>query len=65
MASIEHDRITSAEPRSDDRAFDRAIRPKNLADYIGQPSVKQQMGIFMEAARNRKEALDHVLIFGP
>jgi Holliday junction DNA helicase RuvB len=65
MAGIEHDRITSAEARSDDRAFDRAIRPKSLAEYVGQPGVKQQMGIFIEAARRRKEALDHVLIFGP
>ena len=65
MASIEHDRITSAEPRADDRAFDRAIRPKSLQDYVGQPGVKQQMGIFIEAARRRTEALDHVLIFGP
>jgi Holliday junction DNA helicase RuvB len=65
MAGIEHDRVTSAEPRSDDRAFDRAIRPKSLAEYVGQPGVKQQMGIFIEAARRREEALDHVLIFGP
>ena len=55
MASIEHDRITSAEPRPDDRAFDRAIRPKSLQDYVGQPGVKQQMGIFIEAARKRAE----------
>ncbi len=65
MASIERDRLTSAEPKSDDRAFDRAIRPKTLADYVGQPGVKQQMGIFIEAARRRRESLDHVLIFGP
>jgi len=65
MASIEHDRLTSAEPRSEDRAFDRAIRPKTLADYRGQPDVNKQMGIFIEAARRRSEALDHVLIFGP
>ena len=65
MAGIEHDRITSAESRSDDRVFDRAIRPKTLAEYVGQPGVKQQMGIFIEAARRRGEALDHVLIFGP
>ncbi len=63
--AIEHDRLTSAEPKSDDRAFDRAIRPKTLDDYVGQPAVKQQMGIFIEAARRRSEALDHVLIFGP
>ncbi len=65
MAGIEHDRLTSAEPAADDRAFDRAIRPKTLADYRGQPSVSQQMGVFIEAARRRAEALDHVLIFGP
>ena len=65
MSSIEHDRLTSAEPRTEDRAFDRAIRPKTLAEYVGQPSVKQQMRIFIEAARRRSEALDHVLIFGP
>jgi Holliday junction DNA helicase RuvB len=65
MAGIEHDRITAAPPRDEDRAFDRAIRPKTLQDYIGQPTVKEQMRIFVTAARNRKEALDHVLIFGP
>jgi Holliday junction DNA helicase RuvB len=65
MAGIEHDRLTSAEPGTEDRAFDRAIRPKTLAEYVGQPDVKQQMRIFIEAARRRSEALDHVLIFGP
>ena len=62
---IEHDRLTAATQRDDDPVFDRAIRPKTLADYVGQPSVKQQMHIFITAARNRGEALDHVLIFGP
>ena len=65
MAGIEHDRLTSAEPAAGDRAFDRAIRPRTLGEYVGQPAVKQQMGIFIEAARRRGEALDHVLIFGP
>jgi len=65
MTAIERDRVTSAAPRGDDRIFDRAIRPKKLADYVGQPAVKQQMEIFITAARNRGEALDHVLIFGP
>lgn len=65
MASIEHDRLTSAEPASEDRVFDRAIRPKTLDDFVGQPDLKQQMRIFIEAARRRGEALDHVLIFGP
>ena len=65
MAGVEHDRLTSAVPRDEDRVFDRAIRPKTLADYVGQPAVRQQMEIFITAARNRREALDHVLIFGP
>ena len=65
MTAIEKDRLTSATARSDDRAFDRAIRPKTLDEYSGQPSVRQQMQIFITAARNRGEALDHVLIFGP
>ena len=65
MSSIEHERLTAATPRAEDKAFDRAIRPKILGDFIGQATVKQQMDIFITAARNRAEALDHVLIFGP
>ena len=65
MSAIEHDRISSAVPREEDQAFDRAIRPKILGDFVGQSKVKQQMSIFITAARNRAEALDHVLIFGP
>ena len=65
MESVEHDRLTTSESVGDDRAFDRAIRPKTLADYRGQPNVSAQMGVFIEAARRRREALDHVLIFGP
>lgn len=63
--SIEHERLTSTTERGEDRAFDRAIRPRLLADYGGQPRVNQQMAIFIQAARQRGEALDHVLIFGP
>jgi Holliday junction DNA helicase RuvB len=65
MASVEHDRLTTSESVGDDRAFDRAIRPKTLSDYRGQQNVSAQMGVFIEAARRRSEALDHVLIFGP
>lgn len=61
----EQDRIVSAGPQGDDEAFDRAVRPKRLADYVGQSAVKVQMEIFIEAARRRREALDHVLVFGP
>ena len=65
MTRIEHDRLTSGESKPEDKLFDRAIRPKLLEEYVGQPGVKQQMRIFIEAARKRGEALDHVLIFGP
>ena len=49
----------------EDEAVDRAIRPRNLAEYVGQPAVREQMEIFISAAKKRGEALDHVLIFGP
>jgi holliday junction DNA helicase RuvB len=62
---IEQDRITAAAPQGEDEVFDRTVRPKLLSDYIGQSAVKTQMEIFIEAARKRREALDHVLIFGP
>jgi Holliday junction DNA helicase RuvB len=62
---IEQDRVISAGNQRDDEAYDRAVRPKTLADYIGQPAVKAQMEIFITAARQRRDALDHVLIFGP
>ena len=63
--NIEHDRLASADAVGEDKAFDRAIRPKRLDDYQGQLNVKEQMSVFIEAARQRNEALDHVLIFGP
>ena len=62
---IEADRLIDATEQSNEDVVDRAIRPKLLADYTGQPHVKQQMEIFIEAARTRGEALDHLLIFGP
>lgn len=62
---ITPDRLISASSKREDDAIDRAIRPKKLADYIGQAPVKNQMEIFIEAARKRQESLDHVLIFGP
>lgn len=62
---IEEDRLISGTAKIDENALDRAIRPKLLADYEGQPQVNAQMAIFIEAARQRKEALDHLLIFGP
>jgi len=62
---IEQDRIISAEPKVNDRQVDRAIRPQMLSEYIGQPVVREQMEIFIQAARQRNEPLDHTLIFGP
>jgi Holliday junction DNA helicase RuvB len=62
---IEADSILRPQEQSDDAAVDRAIRPKMLADYVGQQQVCDQMGIFIEAARGREDALDHLLIFGP
>jgi len=61
----EEDRLISPEIVSNDRSLDRAIRPLSLSDYVGQSEVKKQMEIFIGAARNRSEAMDHVLIFGP
>lgn len=62
---IEEDRLIQANAKNDEEAVDRAIRPKTLADYTGQDHVCEQMSIFIEAARKRDDALDHVLIFGP
>ncbi|MFT7528043.1 MAG: Holliday junction DNA helicase RuvB, partial [Arenicella sp.] len=59
------DRLISGGATREDEAIDRAIRPKMLADYVGQPQVSEQMEIFVSAARKRGEALDHTLIFGP
>jgi len=62
---IEEDRIVSAGTQGEEDAIDRALRPRLLADYVGQSPVRRQMEIFIKAARQRSEALDHVLIFGP
>ena len=64
---IEADRLIAATgaPRDREEVQDRAIRPVSLADYIGQPAVREQMELFIQAARGRSESLDHTLIFGP
>ncbi|GAA3908611.1 Holliday junction branch migration DNA helicase RuvB [Halomonas cibimaris] len=62
---IEHDRLIAAEPEQGDIKIDHAIRPRHLADYIGQPRVREQLEIFIGAARLREESLDHTLVFGP
>ncbi len=62
---IERDRVIAGTGGQEDEVAERSVRPQTLDDYIGQPNVKNQMRIFIQAARKRGEALDHVLIFGP
>ena len=63
---IEHDRLIAPGPASPaEEAVERALRPKALADYVGQPRIREQLEIFVAAARKRQEALDHLLLFGP
>jgi len=62
---IEEDRLVAAAPKEREEKQDRAIRPRSLAEYVGQPVVREQMEIFIAAARQREEALDHTLVFGP
>ncbi|MBL8513611.1 MAG: Holliday junction branch migration DNA helicase RuvB, partial [Betaproteobacteria bacterium] len=63
---IEEDRLISgAKASPQEEALERALRPKLLADYIGQQKIREQLDIFISAAKNRKEPLDHTLLFGP
>ena len=63
---IENDRLITATPTSpQEEAMERALRPKRLDEYVGQEKIRGQMQIFIDAARKRKEALDHVLLYGP
>ncbi|MBX9812962.1 MAG: Holliday junction branch migration DNA helicase RuvB [Burkholderiales bacterium] len=64
--AVETDRLISAAPASpQEEVFERALRPKALEEYIGQEKIRGQLSIFIEAARKRRESLDHVLLFGP
>lgn len=62
---IEADRLISPTGKKEEETIDRAIRPRYLDEYIGQPHVREQMKIFIQAAKHRGDALDHLLIFGP
>lgn len=62
---IESDRLSTAQAQPDEQMAERVIRPRCLSEYIGQSEVREQMTLFMQAAKNRNEALEHVLIFGP
>ncbi|MFT5140734.1 MAG: Holliday junction DNA helicase RuvB [Lysobacterales bacterium] len=59
------DRVVTPFDSADDKVVDASLRPKTMDEYIGQPVMREKLGIFLEAARNRGGALDHVLIFGP
>ena len=69
--SIQHDqlsatRLIASQPQTpQEEAIERALRPKTLNDYVGQARIREQLGIFIQAARQRDEPLDHVLLFGP
>jgi Holliday junction DNA helicase RuvB len=64
--SVETDRLISGKPASaQEERIEQSLRPGTLAEYVGQEKVRTQLGIFVEAARARGEALDHVLLFGP
>jgi Holliday junction DNA helicase RuvB len=65
LYSIDKGRVVAPVAAKEDEAFDRAVRPRRLAEYIGQPRLKAQLEIFITAARQRREALDHTLLFGP
>jgi holliday junction DNA helicase RuvB len=58
-------RVISSDPTREDEAIEARIRPQKLDEYLGQKTVREQLSIYIEAARRRGEALDHVLIFGP
>ncbi len=58
-------RVVSQHAEPAERSHDKAMRPKTLAEYVGQQPIRKQLSIFIEAAKNRQEALDHVLLFGP
>ena len=62
---MQDERIIAGDAVHEEEVQDRAIRPRRLAEYVGQAAVKAQLDIFVSAARGRGEALDHVLIFGP
>ena len=62
---LQAERIIAPVAKPMEENQDRAIRPKTLVDYIGQPQVREQMEIFIQAAKKREEPLDHTLVFGP
>lgn len=62
---MEEDRILTSTMRTEDAEIDQSLRPKTMEEYVGQEKVKEQLKIFIQAAKNRGESLDHVLFYGP
>jgi Holliday junction DNA helicase RuvB len=65
VTTVPDQRLVTARPTDDDLRFDQSLRPKTLAEYVGQPQVVANLKVAIEAARSRGEALDHVLLYGP
>jgi holliday junction DNA helicase RuvB len=65
VTTVPDHRIVSARPTDDDAGYDQSLRPRTLAEYVGQPQVVANLRVAIEAAKSRGEALDHVLLFGP
>jgi Holliday junction DNA helicase RuvB len=61
----DEERLLSQTPQAEDEVFELSLRPGTFAEFIGQSKLKENLGIFIEAARRRKEPLDHALFFGP
>ncbi len=59
------ERFVDSAPRDEDRAFEQTLRPRTLAEYVGQKQIKSNLEVFLKAARQRREPLDHVLLYGP
>ena len=64
-SNTDTERLLDAESNHGERALEATLRPQTLAEYIGQPAMREKLEIYIQAARQRQEALDHVLIFGP
>jgi len=62
---VEGDRLVRAEADGDEAAFEQTLRPRSLREYVGQERIKANLSVFLEAARQRREPLDHVLLYGP
>ena len=62
---MDEERLLSPDADESDKSLEKSLRPRYLAQYIGQDKVKQELSIYIEAAKNRQEALDHVLLYGP